>query len=152
LRAAITTAITALAAITLNMYPAPAEATTTDLDRLAIIGDSLTVGYGVAAGQGYADRLEAAAPGDNILPLAHNGATVLRWVTTYKSELDRLRAWHPSAVMVALGGNDYHIARSTAYYMRTLNLLTSEIRTRVPGVRVIFLHYYRIQVAPQPRV
>lgn len=152
LRAAITAAITALATFSVSTFPAPAEATTSDLNRLAILGDSLTTGYGVAPGQSYVDRLEAAAPGDNVLPLAHNGATVLRWLTTYKSELNQLRTWRPTTVLVALGANDYYIARSTADYAWTLKLLTAEIRSRVPGARVVFLHYYRMQITPDPRV
>lgn len=125
-----------------------AAAQPSDVQRVAIIGDSLTTGYGVAPGQGYADLLEADDPtGDNVLPLAHDGWTVRRWMTVSLPELDQLATWQPTAVVVALGGNDWYIGRRTADYQTDLTYLAWHIRSKVPTARVIFWHYYPLGIA-----
>lgn len=125
-----------------------ARANQADVGRIAIVGDSLTRGYGVKPAESYASRLEAQAAGDNVLPLAHDGATVRAWLTVYRSELAQLAAWKPSAVMIALGGNDYYRSRSTADYSANLTELINAVRASSPGSRVILWHYYQIGPAP----
>lgn len=136
--------LAALAAV-LALAPA-ASANSTDTTRLAIIGDSMTTGYGVTPGQGYADLLEADDPGDNVLPLAHDGADVRSWLTVYQGELDQLATWQPATVLVALGGNDWDQGRKTADYQTDLTYLTWQIRSRIPTARVIYWHYYPLGV------
>lgn len=123
-----------------------------DVTRTAIIGDSLTRGYGVQQSEAYATLMENRAPGDNILPLAYDGATVKRWNTIYKNDLLQLATWRPTTVVIALGGNDYYIARSTADYKAHLETLINLVREQVPNARVILLHYYQIQIKPNPLV
>lgn len=134
--------ITVLAACLLT--PAVASANTGDVTRLAIIGDSITTGYGVGSGQGYADLLEADDSGDNVLPLAHNGATVRLWLTSYLPELtSSLDAWQPSTVLIALGGNDWYGGRKTSDFQADLTYLIWQIRAHTAyGTRVIVWHYY----------
>jgi lysophospholipase L1-like esterase len=131
--------------VTLALTP-HASAQPSDVTRLAIIGDSLTTGYGLAPGLSYADLLEAEAPGDNVLPLAHDGSTTRRWLTVYGSELDQLTDWQPTAVLIALGGNDWRIGRKTSDYITDLTNLIWQIRNRLPTTRVILWHYYPIGV------
>jgi lysophospholipase L1-like esterase len=125
-----------------------AAASPADVSRVAIIGDSLTRGYGVNPDESYASLLEAQAPGDNVLPLAHDGATVRTWNTVYRSELGQLAGWRPSSVLIALGGNDYYHSVSTVQYQANLTELIGTVRAAVPGVRVILWHYYRIGITP----
>lgn len=128
----------------LGVVAPAAEAQPADVTRLAIIGDSITTGYGVAPGQSYADLLEADDPGDNILPLAHNGATLRLWLTTYLPELTtQLDTWQPTTVLIAVGGNDWYGGRRTADWQTDLTYLIWQVRAHAPyGVRVIVWHYY----------
>lgn len=131
------------------LWGAPtAVASQSEVHRLAIIGDSLTTGYGVRPDQSYVARMEAREAGDNILPLAHDGATVRAWLTVYRQELVKLAAWRPSSVLIALGGNDYYRSRSTVDYAANLIELIGVVRTTVPTAQVILWHYYRIGATP----
>lgn len=117
-----------------------------DVQRLAIIGDSFTTGYGVDANQSYVSLLEADDLGPNILPLAHNGSTVRKWNTIYAAELDQLMSWQPDTVLIALGGNDELIGRKPSDYQVDLTYLTWQVRVRVPNARVIYWHYYPLGI------
>jgi len=123
-----------------------------DTMRLAIIGDSITRGYGVPPGHGYAARLaERDLPG-RVLTLAHDGATVRRWLVDFRPELGQLSTWAPTTVIVALGANDWFIAREPADYTAHLVQLVGEIRARSPGVTIIHWHYYPVALTPDGRV
>jgi phospholipase/lecithinase/hemolysin len=141
-----------VALLTTFALPTQAGALPSDVTRLAIIGDSVATGYAVAPGTGYVDLLEAETPGDNVLPLAHDGSTVRRWLTIYGAELDQLATWQPTTVLIALGGNDWHIGRSTADYTTDLTYLVWQVRNRVPTARVILWHYYQIGVPVDTKV
>lgn len=146
-RALTTVAALGVAVLAALIAAPPAVAQPSDVTRLAIVGDSLTTGYGVAAGQGYADLLEADDPGDNVLPLAHDGWTVRRWLTVSLPELQQqLAAWQPTTVLVALGGNDWYNARRPGDYTLDLTYLIWHIRQQVPAARVILWHYYPLGV------
>lgn len=141
--------LTLLALLTLLTAVVPsALATPADVGRVAIIGASETTGLGASPGRGYADLLEADELGDNVLPLAHNGATARLWNTTYVAELDQLIGWQPVAALVVLGGNDWYYARPTAAYSVDLTYLIWQIRARVPNARVILWHDYPIGAGP----
>lgn len=135
-----------LVALLLLVFTGTSSARSDDLNRVAIIGDSLTTGYGVPPGAGYADWLEARTPGDNVLPVAVNGATALRWNVEYPQQLEPIRAWQPRTVLIALGGNEYFIARSPADYAQHLRELTNRVRQLAPTARIIYLHYYEIGI------
>jgi lysophospholipase L1-like esterase len=137
-----------LMAAGLSAATAPAaSAQPSDIQRVAIIGDSFTTGYGVAAGQGYADLLEADDPlADNVLPLAVNGATVRRWNTEHRTLLDQIDTWQPTTVVIALGGNDWSIGRKVGDFQNDLTYLIWTVRSKVPTARVILWHYYPLGI------
>lgn len=130
----------------LGVLAVPASANSTDLTKLAIIGDSITVGYNVPTGDGYAQLL-GADPGSNVLTLAHNGASVRDVLTLYQGDLPQLSTWGATTVLVALGGNDWYEGRRTADYQTDLTYLVWQIRHQVPGARVILWHYYGFGIA-----
>lgn len=150
MRAAVLLA--ALATLQGLLVAPPAAAIPSDVQRVAIIGDSVATGYGVGAGQSWADRLEVDQPGDNVLVLAHNGWTVRRWITVSLPELGQLAGWQPTTVLVALGGNDWYIGRRPADYITDLTYLTWHIRATVPDARIIYWHYYPLGIAQDTRV
>lgn len=126
-----------------------AGATVADVSRVAVLGDSLTRGYGVKPAESWASIMEARAAGDNVLPIGYDGATVRTWNTVYRDQLTQLTAWRPSTVVIALGGNDYYRSVSTAQYRANLAQLIADVRAASPyGVRVILWHYYRIEAVP----
>lgn len=125
-----------------------AEGNRVDVGRVAIVGDSLTRGYGVKPDESYPSLLEARTAGDNVLPLAHDGATVRTWLTVYRAELGQLASWKPDTVLIALGGNDYYRSRSTADYSANLTALVDAVRAKAPGTRVVLWHYYQIGPVP----
>lgn len=133
----------------LGIAPA-AQALPSDTTRVAWIGDSLTTGYGVQPWESWTYRFEARQYGDNILPLGVNGATTRRWLQQYLPQLDQLKTWKPRTVVVALGGNEYHMTRPAGEYADHLRQLTAYVRTLAPGARIVFLHYYRIVAEFEP--
>ena len=74
--------------------------------RLLVLGDTLTAGYGLPAGQGFVPRLEAAlrARGRNVrvLDAGVSGDTTAGGL----ARLDWALAERPHAALVELGGND----------------------------------------------
>lgn len=142
-------ALLAAAALT-TVAITPASATPADTTRVAVIGDSLTTGYGVPVQQSWPSLFEDRAPGDNILPIGVNGATTRRWLQQYLPQLDQLRTWQPRTVVIALGGNEYHMTRPAPEYADHLRQLIGYVRTLVPGSRIMLLHYYRIVAEFEP--
>lgn len=126
------------------------SATPADTTRVAFIGDSLTTGYGVEPWQSWPHLLEAREPGDNILPIGVNGATTRRWLQQYLPQLDQLRAWHPRTVVIALGGNEWHMTRPAAEYGDHLRQLIGYVRTVAPGSQIMLLHYYQLVAGFEP--
>ena len=97
-RAILTAALAALAS--------RARAQSTGPIRLLVLGDSLTAGYGLPAGQGFVPRLEAAlrARGRDVraLDAGVSGDTTAGGL----ARLDWALAEKPHAALVELGGND----------------------------------------------
>ena len=97
-RAILTAALAALAS--------RARAQSTGPIRLLVLGDSLTAGYGLPAGQGFVPRLEAAlrARGRDVraLDAGVSGDTTAGGL----ARLDWALAERPHAALVELGGND----------------------------------------------
>lgn len=127
-----------------------ASATPADTTRVAVIGDSITTGYGVPAGQSWASLFEARQYGDNILPLGVNGATTRRWLQQYLPQLDQMRGWQPRIVVVALGANEWHMTRPAGEYADHLRQIIGYLRQLVPGARIVLLHYYQINAEFEP--
>lgn len=146
----VTALLAALLATTVLLTAPPAQATPNDLTRLAVVGDSVTTGYGVSAAQSWASRMEARQLGDNILPIGVNGATTRRWLQVNLWRLDPLRTWRPATVMIALGGNEWHMTRPAPEYADHLRQLIGYVRQLVPGARIVLLHYYRINAGFEP--
>ena len=121
-----------------------------DVSRMAVIGDSITAGYGVALAEAWTYRMEARQAGGNLMPLGIYGATGRRWLQQHLHALDILPRWRPTTVMLALGANEYHIARPAGEYADHLRQLTDYVRTLTPAARIVYLHYYRITAAIDP--
>lgn len=72
-----------------------------------MLGDSLSAGYGLPAGQGWVDllsrRLAGAAPGWRVVNASISGETTLGGLTRLAPLLERHR---PTVVIVELGAND----------------------------------------------
>ena len=145
-----TRALAGLTAAGLIGLAPSAQATPADTTRIAVIGDSITTGYGVYPWQSWAFRFEARQSGDNILPLGVNGATTRRWLQQYLPQLDQLTTWRPTTVMVALGANEYHMTRPAGEYADHLRQLAEYLHAVVPHARIVFLHYYRILAEFEP--
>ena len=84
-------------------FTAPAHAQTL---RIVALGDSLTAGYGLAAGEGFTDRLEAAlrASGHDVVIV--NAGVSGDTATGGAERLDWTLAEGADAVIVELGAND----------------------------------------------
>lgn len=145
------TAITALLLLSmLQCCSMTSAATPIDTQRVAFIGDSITTGYGVPTTQSWAYRLEARQAGDNVLPLGVNGATTRRWLQQYLPQLDQLRTWQPVTVVIALGGNEWHMTRPALEYADHLRQLIDYVHQMLPGARILLLHYYEIIAVHEP--
>jgi len=86
--------------------PGPARAQQSAPVRLLALGDSLTAGYGLPAGQGFVPRLEAAlrARGRQVQVL--DGGVSGDTTAGGLARLDWALADRPDAAIVELGGND----------------------------------------------
>lgn len=108
-------------------------------DKLVVaFGDSLTAGYGLKAGEGFAPRLEAALRGSGLPARVHNagvsgdttaaGRARLSWV------LGALKA-KPDVVIVELGGNDMLRGIAPAQTRANLEAIVGELKRR--NIRVV---------------
>jgi len=87
------------------VFPVLSAATTREV-TIAMLGDSITAGYGLAEGQGLPARIEAllraAGRQVRVIDAGVSGDTTAGG----RARLDWMLADHPDAVIVALGGND----------------------------------------------
>ncbi len=94
---------TAMLAVMAAAGPVGAEAPMT---RIAVLGDSLTAGYGLPVGDAFPSRLEAALRADGfaveVLSAGVSGDTTAGG----RARLDWVLADRPDAVIVELGAND----------------------------------------------
>lgn len=74
--------------------------------RLLALGDSLTAGYGLPAGQGFVPRLEAALRERGRAVRVLDGGVSGDTTAGGRARLDWALADRPQAVIVGLGGND----------------------------------------------
>lgn len=140
---------------------APVQAASPDiLKRLAIVGDSMTVGYGASSpSKSNTGLLDATfnAQGRDVQTFAVNGATALRWLTCptnpfqqgcsteYYGQYNKLKAYQPTAVIIALGGNEMVISRPSATYANQMVQLAQRLYAYVPpNTPFAFVRYYDV--------
>ncbi|MGH7928303.1 MAG: SGNH/GDSL hydrolase family protein [Candidatus Binatia bacterium] len=147
-----------------------AQTTADPLERVAIIGDSMSTGYGVMPGNGYHQLLgsDFNNRGWDVETFAVNGATPLRHqvcpatpevkgcseegrASEYIGLPDHLREYQPTTVLVVLGGNDLLINRPANTYADDMRDLSDDIRVLAPDARIIFVLYYDVTQFNVPR-
>ena len=114
-----------------------APATAKDVHVLAL-GDSLTAGYGLPPGQGFAPQLEAALRRNGVRAFVADagvsGNTAAQGRARLKWTLDGLRA-KPDLAIVALGANDMLRGLPPAQTRSDLDSILAELKRR--GIRVV---------------
>ena len=97
--------------------------------KLLIVGDSLSSGYGLAAGESWVNKLDArlkkSAPGWQVINASVSGDTLQNGLQRIKPALQRHR---PVGVLVELGGNDALRGISPATIRQNLSSLVSQAR------------------------
>lgn len=105
---------------------------------LLIVGDSLSSGYGLAAGQGWVDllagRMQKAAPQWRVINASVSGDTTQNGLQRLGPALARHR---PQGVLIALGGND--ALRGIPPQAIRQNLLTMIRQAKAAGAWVALL-------------
>lgn len=119
-------------ALLLTMAASAAPAAAKDLHVLAF-GDSLTAGYGLPPGQGFAPQLEATLRRNGVRAFVTNagvsGNTAAQGRARLKWTLDGLEA-KPDLVIVALGGNDMLRGLPPRQTRSDLDAIVAELRRR----------------------
>lgn len=114
-----------------------APAAAKDVHVLAL-GDSLTAGFGLPPGQGFASQLEAALRRNGVRAFVTDagvsGNTAAQGRARLKWTLDGLRA-KPDLAIVALGANDMLRGLPPAQTRSDLDAVLAELRRR--GIRVV---------------
>ena len=105
---------------------------------LLIVGDSLSSGYGLAAGQSWVDRLDArmkkSAPQWHVVNASVSGDTTQNGLQRLQPALNRQR---PQGVVIELGGND--AMRGTPPEVIRQNLLALVRQAKAAGAWVALL-------------
>lgn len=114
---------------------APAEAKDV---RILALGDSLTAGYGLPPGQGFAPQLEAMLRRNGVRAFVTDagvsGNTAAQGRARLKWTLDGLRT-KPDLAIVALGANDMLRGLPPARTRADLDAIVTELKRR--GIRVL---------------
>jgi acyl-CoA thioesterase I len=125
--AAVNSRIAALAALVLLLAALPAHAQSEPV-KLAILGDSLAAGYGLAPAQAFPARLQAALKEKcrNVTVINHgvSGDTTAGGV----ERLDWMLGDKPDIVLVELGGNDALRAVDPAATERHLDAIVKKLK------------------------
>jgi acyl-CoA thioesterase-1 len=103
--------------------------------RLLVLGDSLTAGYGLRAGQAFPVRLEAALRRQGIDVSVANGGVSGDTTAGGLARLDWSLAARPGFVIVALGANDGLRGLSPSAMGKNLDAIIKRLRAK--GVRVL---------------
>lgn len=130
------------------------------LKRTAIIGDSMTTGYGASSPtNSYAAKLDRTfnEQGRDVMTFAVNGATAKRWLycptnptrqgcgSEYSKQYEKLKAFNPTAILITLGGNELIISRPANVYASDAVALAKKLYSMVnPGTATAFVRYYDI--------
>ena len=129
--AAVNSWIAAFLAIVLSLAVATGAATVhaqTEPVKLAILGDSLAAGYGLAPAQAFPTRLQAALKdkGRNVTVINHgvSGDTTAGGL----ERIDWMMADKPDIVMVELGGNDMLRALDPGATEKNLDAIVGKLK------------------------
>ncbi len=119
-------ALVTLAAGALSAAEAPAESPT----RILVLGDSLSSGWGLASGQSFPVRLEAAlrAAGHDVR--IQNASVAGDTTAGGLARLDWSLADRPDAVIVELGGNDGLRGTDPANTYANLDAILNRLKSR----------------------
>lgn len=121
--------------LTALILPVPAGAETTRAITIAVLGDSLTAGYGLPAGQAFPARLEAALRRGGLPVRVINGGVSGDTTAGGLARVDWLLADRPDLVIVELGAND--ALRGLDPGQAEANLDAILVRVRQSGARVL---------------
>lgn len=148
------------------MLQVPNSSAQWDGRSIAVFGDSLATGYGLAyPGNAYPDRLRQALAGDpptqngsptTVYNYSINGARVDDWLPGgrwYESSpvswwsgrglMDEFNRNKPTMAIVAVGLNDgysFNPPFTADQFEANLTRLSQALRTRNPGVFLVFIH------------
>ncbi len=92
--------------VAMALIAAPLHATKADKIRLLAFGDSLSAGYGLAAGEGFTDQLGTALREEGMDVKVLNGGVSGDTTAGGLARLDWMLSDRPDAVIVELGAND----------------------------------------------
>ena len=127
-------ALTALALLALTLAPATARPQPTE-PAIAVIGDSLTAGLGVAAGDSYPALLEARLRREGYRYRVVNAGVGGDTTAGGLRRIDWVLKNKPEIVIVALGAND--ALRGLSVAATRSNLAGIVARVRASGARVL---------------
>ena len=101
---------------------------------VVMLGDSLTAGYGLAAGDALPRRLEAEVRGLGVAVQIRNAGVSGDTTAGGRARLDWVLAERPGYVIVALGGNDALRGFDPATTRANLDWILAELKRRRIGV------------------
>lgn len=103
--------------------------------RLAVLGDSLTAGYGVALGEGFPARLETALAGEGVTCAVVDAGVSGDTSAGGLGRLDWVLGDQPTHLLVELGANDALRALPAAQLLQNLDAIVT--RAKAAGVEVM---------------
>lgn len=116
----------------LMMFSAPSRAAENAPQRIVVLGDSLTAGYGLQNGQDFVTQLQAALVADGLNVKLDNAGVSGDTSAGGKSRLDWAVSGEskPRLVIVALGGNDLLRGLDPAVTKANLDAILKELKAR----------------------
>jgi len=98
--------------------------------RILVLGDSLSSGYGLTAGQSIPDQLQAAFAGHDPPVIFENAGVAGDTTSGGNARLEWALSSNPDAVIVELGANDALRAIDPALTRRNLDAILAELQSR----------------------
>ncbi len=116
----------------LMMFSAPSRAAENAPQRIVVLGDSLTAGYGLQSGQDFVTQLQAALVAEGLNVKLDNAGVSGDTSAGGKSRLDWAVSGEskPRLVIVALGGNDLLRGLDPAVTKANLDAILKELKAR----------------------
>jgi acyl-CoA thioesterase-1 len=119
----------------LPLFVAPAPVSGAEPVRILALGDSLTAGYGLPSGEGFADQLEARLHKEGFDARVFNGGVSGDTSAGGLARLDWALADKPDVAIVELGANDGLRGLDPAALRSNLDRIVQ--RLQAAGVRVL---------------
>jgi len=116
-------------------FASPPTAAAETAQRIVVLGDSLTAGFGVAAGDAFPQQLEAALRQRGLAVRVINAGVSGDTTAGGRARLDWALAEKPDAAIVELGAND--ALRGLPPAMTRANLDAVVTRLKAQGIRVL---------------